>query len=188
MIKMRGKTTKKKTTTRLPTMDHDGDADDTKYTSSIRTIIKDYTALDDQIKQISREIKQLRTQHSEWGSTIKKYMKDKGVDTIQLSDGSKIVCKEREYKGSVNEAHIAEKLEVFFEEFFNDPQQTFEAVKTMMNMIYNERPISTGYSMTRVVPRGGVNSTGGNPTEESAGKKTGPRMSKSEAIQKYLSR
>jgi hypothetical protein len=124
-----------------------------------KTDVKEFDAIDDEIKQISEKmkpltlkLKQLKSKKSELQGNICEYMSKNDIDTCNLKSGS-LVYKESRTVKPINQSDVKESINLFFNNGENDEilkKNPMEIADTLINFIYDtNRESSTKISLRR---------------------------------------
>ena len=124
-----------------------------------KTDVKEFDAIDEQIKQISEQmkplnlkLKDLKSKKSELQGNICEYMSKNDIDTCNLKSG-RLVYKESHTVKPINQSDVKESINLFFTNGENDEllkKNPKEIADTLINFIYDtNRESSTKVSLRR---------------------------------------
>ena len=107
--------------------------------------IKNWLGIDDEIKKLQKNIKNLRTQKKLFTQNLVTIMKNNDIDAFDINDGKLLYMKTR-IRTPISKKHLIESISKYFK---NDE----ERIQELCDFILNTREIKTKENIKRKIKK-----------------------------------
>jgi hypothetical protein len=112
--------------------------------------VKEYIDVDDEIKVLSKQLKDLRAKKTSLEVGVMSYMQSMSWEVCNINTGGKLMVKKSITKGAVKKDASEDKLKQHFE---NNPD-VLKHLPQIMEMIFDKRDTQEKDVLKRTTPRG----------------------------------
>ena len=94
------------------------------------SVVKNWISLDDQIKDLQKRIREMKSEKKEATETLVETMKNNEIDCFELGAGNKLMYTKNKSKKPLSKKHLLESLSKYFQ---GNTEQATELSKFIMN-------------------------------------------------------
>ena len=94
------------------------------------SVVKNWISLDDQIKDLQKRIREMKSEKKEATETLVETMKNNEIDCFELGAGHKLMYTTNKSKKPLSKKHLLESLSKYFQ---GNTEQATELSKFIMN-------------------------------------------------------
>ena len=93
-------------------------------------VVKNWISLDDQIKELQKRIREMKSEKKQATETLVETMKNNEIDCFELGAGNKLMYTKNKSKKPLSKKHLLESLSKYFQ---GNNEQAVQLSKFIMN-------------------------------------------------------
>jgi TolA-binding protein len=109
-------------------------------------VVKNWISLDDQIKELQKRIREMKSEKKQATETLVETMKNNEIDCFELGAGNKLMYTKNKSKKPLSKKHLLESLSKYF-------QGNNEQVAQLSKFIMNSREETVRENIRRKIPK-----------------------------------
>ena len=110
------------------------------------SVVKNWISLDDQIKDLQKRIREMKSEKKEATETLVETMKNNEIDCFELGAGNKLMYTKNKSKKPLSKKHLLESLSKYF-------QGNTEEATELSKFIMNSREETVRENIRRKMPK-----------------------------------
>lgn len=109
-------------------------------------VVKNWISLDDQIKELQKRIREMKSEKKQATETLVETMKNNEIDCFELGAGNKLMYTKNKSKKPLSKKHLLESLSKYF-------QGNTEQAAQLSKFIMNSREETIRENIRRKIPK-----------------------------------
>jgi TolA-binding protein len=109
-------------------------------------VVKNWISLDDQIKELQKRIREMKSEKKQSTETLVETMKNNEIDCFELGAGNKLMYTKNKSKKPLSKKHLLESLSKYF-------QGNNEQAAQLSKFIMNSREETVRENIRRKIPK-----------------------------------
>tara|TARA_B100000242_G_C42781838_1_gene363883 strand:- start:152 stop:508 length:357 start_codon:yes stop_codon:yes gene_type:complete len=109
-------------------------------------VVKNWISLDDQIKELQKRIREMKSEKKQATETLVETMKNNEIDCFELGAGNKLMYTKSKSKKPLSKKHLLESLSKYF-------QGNNEQAVQLSKFIMNSREETVRENIRRKIPK-----------------------------------
>lgn len=109
-------------------------------------VVKNWISLDDQIKNLQKRIREIKSEKKQATGTLVETMKNNEIDCFELGAGNKLMYTKNKSKKPLSKKHLLESLSKYF-------QGNTEQAAQLSKFIMNSREETIRENIRRKIPK-----------------------------------
>jgi TolA-binding protein len=109
-------------------------------------VVKNWISLDDQIKELQKRIREMKSEKKQATETLVETMKNNEIDCFELGAGNKLMYTKNKSKKPLSKKHLLESLSKYF-------QGNNEQAAQLSKFIMNSREETIRENIRRKIPK-----------------------------------
>lgn len=114
--------------------------------NELLNVVKNWISLDDQIKELQKRIREMKTEKKQATETLVETMKSNEIDCFELGAGNKLMYTKNKSKKPLSKKHLLESLSKYF-------QGNAEQAAHLSKFIMNSREETVRENIRRKIPK-----------------------------------